>query len=327
MTASLVRIRLLLIILAVGAVLFGSAWLGRDTVDGSRGSSSAPARDSRVVFADDAGLHAASVRLDGETIQVVRDDRSVLLDGPVYSPSLSPNGELVAYVTPQGKSNDVFVSNLDGTDSRAVTTTSDVDETGPTWSPDGTQLVFERTDSSGKAEIVVHSLATGKENQITANDTVDAGPTWSADGSQIVFFRNLKDQLDLFSYNLGTRETKQLTNTPDVNESSPSFAPDSARIVFMAYSDEAVKEDASPLERIRATRGGNSVRVLSEDGSSTEISPAGEILNPIWVASDTIAFARLDRPGPRVVAISLDRDRETAVLVNIGTSTFDWEVQ
>ncbi len=109
----------------------------------------------------------------------------------VSAPALSPDGKWVAYTltTVDLQSNtsasDLWLSSLDGTTSRRLTTDPSADR-NPAWSPDGRTIAFEST-RSGENQIWLLDLEGGEPRQLTTIATGAEQAVWSPDGSMLAF--------------------------------------------------------------------------------------------------------------------------------------------
>ena len=117
----------------------------------------------------------------------------------------------------------------------------------PSWSPDCNQIVFERFDPKSKiSDIYIHNLLTGTEKRVISTpDEDEFGVTWSHDGQWIAYSRtsrdtnrdgfvNLDDQADLFIIRPDGSGEVNLTRGK-YSVFSPTWSPDSQRILFTAY--------------------------------------------------------------------------------------------
>lgn len=85
-------------------------------------------------------------------------------------------------------------------------------------------------------------LGTREVVQLTNNDFEDSAPSWSPDGKSIVFQREDEHgNRDVWQIDADGRIERNLTNTPDVREQHPRYAPDGAAIVFDSNRAETVE--------------------------------------------------------------------------------------
>ncbi len=118
--------------------------------------------------------------------------RKLLSD--IQSPiTLSPDGKRVAYVRfGSNKGNALFVSNLDGSDSKELAKHSSPDffsTMSPAWSPDGSAVacVYQNTSGGYYENVVAVSLADGTETAITPQRWWQVGQVaWLADGKGLI---------------------------------------------------------------------------------------------------------------------------------------------
>jgi tricorn protease len=106
------------------------------------------------------------------------------------------------------------------------------------WSPDGKQLVYNKIFrefrtwkyyKGGMAdEIWIHDFATKTTQKITDNKNQDLFPMWFAD--EIYFCSDRDRTMNLFSYNLKTKQTRKVTNYTEYDIKFPSAGDD--RIIY-----------------------------------------------------------------------------------------------
>ena len=68
-------------------------------------------------------------------------------------PAASPDGTKVAFVSNTSGDRDIWLSNIDGGNARALTAWANSDERHPSWSPDGARIVLSSTRGTTKRQI------------------------------------------------------------------------------------------------------------------------------------------------------------------------------
>ena len=108
------------------------------------------------------------------------------------SPTYSPDGHRVAYVSNRTGTPEIYVMDDDGT-GRSQLVPSDFEPGGrplptysPAWSPDGSQLVFDRDTPSGGRQLYLWSIGGGQIRQLTSVGRND-DPSWAPDSRHLVF--------------------------------------------------------------------------------------------------------------------------------------------
>jgi TolB protein len=108
------------------------------------------------------------------------------------SPTYSPDGQRIAYVSNRTGVPEIYVMDDDGT-GRTQLVPSDFEPGGrplptysPAWSPDGSQLVFDRDTPAGGRQLYIWSVGSGQVRQLTAAGRND-DPSWAPDSRHIVF--------------------------------------------------------------------------------------------------------------------------------------------
>jgi dipeptidyl aminopeptidase/acylaminoacyl peptidase len=106
-------------------------------------------------------------------------------------PSISPDGQWVAYTSSGGGNFDIWIRRLSGGDPVKVTHDEAADSQ-PDWSPDGSRLVF-RSERAGGGLFVV-PVTGGAAQRISR---IGFRPRWSPDGRQILFAERVLTGLNL----------------------------------------------------------------------------------------------------------------------------------
>lgn len=101
------------------------------------------------------------------------------------SPSFSPDGENMVFVSKRSGTPQIYMQHLDSGRVKRLTYQGNYN-TSPTWSPTGQKIAYSGLSES-KFEIFVMDLKTGGAEQLTHNAGDNEAPSWSPDGSMVAF--------------------------------------------------------------------------------------------------------------------------------------------
>ncbi len=163
--------------------------------------------------------------------------------GHHHSPEVSPDGQSVAYVAERGEIVDIFVSTLDGTQTRQI---SDPDDDGyvsnPHWSPDGRSLLYARWPHYDmpwdEIAIVVVNIESGERQTIAGGSrVVNNWPTWSPDGAYIAYLSDRDGEYpNLWRMRPDGSDAECLVDEPS-DHRSPAWSPDGTKIAYTRSAD------------------------------------------------------------------------------------------
>ena len=104
---------------------------------------------------------------------------------PLLSPSWSPDGRRLAYVSFESGNSAIYIQDI-STGAREKVASFRGINGAPSFSPDGRQLALTLS-RSGNPEIYVMDLGSRSLRQLTNTSAIDTEPVWSADGGTIYF--------------------------------------------------------------------------------------------------------------------------------------------
>lgn len=219
---------------------------------------------------------------DGRTIAFVRDGRLMTMtaggarETPVpgigrvadVRPTLSPDGERVAYVKVVNNRSTIFRASLDGTGERRLRV-----GTNPRWSPGGRNMVF----ITPTGRIATMRVARGKifHRHLNARaESVD----WRPDGHRVVYASRGGDLFILRAKHDDV--PRRLTNTR-ATESFPVWSPDFRQIAFvreLPHGEEEIRYGVFTMNAPPAS--GGTRRIFRTDEERVEETP--EPLTIAW---------------------------------------------
>jgi TolB protein len=204
---------------------------------------------------------------DGERAQMVLESPE-----PILSPTWSPDGKQLAYVSFEGRRPGIYRQVI-ATGEREKLTSYPGLNSAPSWSPDGRRIamVLSKDDNP---EIYVLDLGTRQLTRLTQHFSIDTEPAWMPDGRSIVFTSDRGGRPHIYQIDVQTRELKRLTFEGAYN-ARPRPMPDGSGIVYVhrAVAGGPFHIALQNLER-------NTVKVLTETSfdESPSVAPNGSMI-------------------------------------------------
>lgn len=174
------------------------------------------------------GEIALTLSKDGDPeIYVMNKDGSNLKrltyrKGVDASPSWSPDGKRIAFVSDRGGSPQIYILERATRKVRRVTYQSSYN-TSPAWSPRG-NLIAYTSMIRGRFEIAIANLDNDEITILTSGPGSKEDPSWAPNGRLIVFSKKLGYKSNLYLLDIYTKESYPLI-TGKGNYISPAWSP------------------------------------------------------------------------------------------------------
>ena len=149
---------------------------------------------------------------------------------PLMSPSWSPDGRKLAYVSFERKSAAIYIQTLATGQRERVAEFRGING-APAWSPDGTRLALTLS-KDGSPDVYILNLASRALTKLSKSTAIDTEPAWSPDGNYIVFTSDRGGKPQLYIAPSSGGAEKRITFSGDYNARA-SFSPDGKSIAMV----------------------------------------------------------------------------------------------
>ncbi|NQW68952.1 MAG: Tol-Pal system protein TolB [Betaproteobacteria bacterium] len=254
---------------------------------------------------------------DGKRFRLVISDadgqniRNAMSSGdPIISPSWSPDGKKVAYVSFEDRKPVIYIHEL-ATGRRIALSNQKGNNSAPAWSPDGKKLAISLSKDGNTQIYSINADGSGLQ-RLTRGNTIDTEPQYSPDGRSIYFTSDRGGNPQIYRM---SAEGEQVEGGKRVSfkqgfVTSPRISPDGKYLAYIANvgggfrlyimnlatgdsqalsdgtSDESPSFAANGKYVLYSTRVGNRrvLAAVSVDGNTKQILsiPGSDVRQPSW---------------------------------------------
>jgi len=150
---------------------------------------------------------------------------------PIISPSWSPKGNQLAYVSFESRKPVIYVHEL-ATGKRKIMANFKGSNSAPAWSPDGRSLLATLSRDGG-SQLYLIDVASGEAKRLTQNAGIDTEPSFSQDGSKIYFVSDRGGSPQIYKMNDSGSGVERVTFSGSYNI-SPALSPDGRWLTYIS---------------------------------------------------------------------------------------------
>jgi TolB protein len=192
---------------------------------------------------------------------------------PIISPSWSPDGQRVAYVSFETGIAKVFIQEISSGKREAVLS-KDSQISSPSWSPDGKYLSLTLYQD-GNAEIYILRLRDRTLTRMTNQFAIDTESSWSPKGNKILFTSGRSGSPQIYELDLRKLNPKaKRISFEGTYNAKASYLPNEEGIIFVHRSSDGLFHIALKYKKE------NFIRILTEAkmDESPSVAPNGNMV-------------------------------------------------
>jgi len=191
---------------------------------------------------------------------------------PIMSPSWSPDGEWLAYVSFERRVSTVFVQHLKSAKKIAVSARAGING-APSYSPDGKKLALTLSGSNGNLDIYLLDLASQQLTRLTDDQAIDTEAVFAPDGSTIYFTSDRSGNPQVYRLTLGSTERPRRVTFQGAYNARPRISPDGKQLALLTQIEGSYRIAVQDL-----VSGGVTVLSKGRQEESPSFAPNGAML-------------------------------------------------
>lgn len=200
---------------------------------------------------------------DGQNVQT-----SLTSPEPIISPSWSPDGQRLAYVSFETRKPVVYVHSL-ASGQRIPVANFRGSNSAPAWSPDSSTLAVALTRDGSSQIYLLPADGSGEPRRLVSSSGIDTEPRFSPDGRSLYFSSDRGGSPQIYRVPVAGGAAERITFDSSYNV-SPRISPDGRNLAYVTRRDGryfiAVKDLASGTETILSDGGREESPSFSPNG-------------------------------------------------------------
>lgn len=202
---------------------------------------------------------------DGENAQA-----ALTSPEPIISPSWSPNGAQLAYVSFESRKPVVYVHEV-ASGQRRLLANFRGSNSAPAWSPDGKSLAVTLT-RDGRSQLYTISASGGEPTRIMQSSGIDTEPAFSSDGAYIYFVSDRGGSPQIYRVGAKGGGAQRVTFQGNYNI-SPAISPDGSKLAYISRVSGGYRLHLMDLSS-------GSITALTQTGAdeSPSFAPNGQLI-------------------------------------------------
>ena len=189
---------------------------------------------------------------------------------PIISPTWSPNGSQLAYVSFESRKPVIYVHDV-STGRRRLLANFRGSNSAPAWSPDGRSLAVTLSRDGG-SQLYLISASGGEPRRLTQSQSIDTEPAFSPDGSSIYFVSDRGGAPQIYRMSASGGAAQRVTFNGSYNV-SPSISPDGRYLAYVTRT------------------GGFKLQVMElASGNVTSVTDTSDDENPSFAPNSRLIF-------------------------------------
>ena len=208
---------------------------------------------------------------------------------PIMSPSWSPDGKRIAYVSFEADGMPgIYIHELATMQRQLVSSFAGING-APAWSPDGDRLALTLS-RDGNPELYTLELGSRRLTRLTTHFAIDTEPKWLPDGQSLVFTSSRGGGPQIYRLNLRDGSVRRVSFEGDYN-SNPAVTPDGRYLAYVHRRNGSFHIAVQDLQRHTFN-----IVTNTEQDESPSVAPNGSM----------IIYATKHRGAGVLQAVSID---------------------